>query len=347
MLSDSSNYIGEFYFTLEIIMPLAFDPTGFLPANKVTNEVRTVVWAGETNPYVLIPTYAPFYKESFSLVDANGVTLEEGTHYVFGHAYQDASNSIGKQIYGSVALVALNASGAHRMNYQSMGGNYPTSGSGLETEGFHALSLNDIFLLNWTDAPDTFPSLPHTHPLNSGLVGMSQVYVLLSQIKEALEAPEGLIQIDDIQDLGSSFITPVVDAMNSIVGVLFGQGDDLGTINTLTTKMLSLIPYGPGGPGNNLDFYDIPIAGYFKLKTGKIAYAAGNEPLEINFPTPFDNQCLFAGVNVSITDETKVQGFNINRSTALASGIPILEISSTVDTYPAEERTLTYWAIGL
>lgn len=328
-------------------MPLAFDPTGGLPANKIVNEVRTVNFSSVEDPYLLIPAAGPFYKDGFSLVSAAGITLEEGEHYVFTHYWPDATNSIGRQIHGSIALISPSINGLVYMNYQALGGDYPSVGADITTEGFHTVSTSDLFLMGWRNVPTDFPSLPHTHPLNSGIAGMNQIYNLFAQLIEAVQAPEGLIQLDDIQDLDVALINPVVSALNSIVTLMSGSGQDLGTINALSLKLATLIPYPETGPDLLLNYYEIPVAGFFKIKFGKMVYDPATPPTTLDFPVAFTSKVLFADVKVHLTDVLLTQDFSVQHAIPTVDGISALTVTSVTDTNPTAERTLTYWAIGL
>jgi len=325
-------------------MPFAFDPTGFNPANKVSNEPKEVVFAGQDNPYLIIPANAPFYKEGFSIVDQNGYTLTEGVHYHFTHVWSDGVTVIGKQIFGGIALVSLTTSGVYRLNYQAVGGNY-ASNSGVLTEGFQTLTLPELFLLDWKNTPSTFPNMLHTHPLLTGYEGMRQIFEKFDAIVKALETNQNVIQMDDVVDLGPQFIGPTLNALNEIIAILSGSTLDMGPINALTLKMNSLIPWATVDP--NLSSYDIPIAGFFKLKVGKIEFTPPTNPTSITFPAAFTERCLWAGVFVGVADPEIIQDHLVTYSTPKKQGISHLSITQVDTDYPVAPRVITYIAIGL
>lgn len=332
------------------IMPLSFDPTGILPANKVINEEHTVLFAGDSNPYLILPVQGPFYKDGFSIVDENGITLREGEHFFFSHLWQDAITAIGKQIYGSVALIGLTVSGTYRVNCQYVGGSYP-SGNAYASEGFHALSTGQLFLLDWENTPDSFPHTNHTHPLVSGFEGMKMIHEDFRDLIEAINAPEGAIRLDDIEDLGSVFVNPVMMALNQIVSVLSGSTMELGQLAAIQLQLTKLIPWATVPV--DLSFYDVPLAGFFKVKTGKINYdpailsGPGSKPTAITFPVAFANQCLYCNIQVHMEDDTLVQEHKVVHSKPKKEGISTLQIEPISDAHPTGIRTITYWAIGL
>ncbi len=334
-------------------MPLPFDSTGVAPGNKIVNEQRTVIYSSGNEPYLIIPNFSPFYKDRFSVVDESGQTLVEGADYIFSHIWPDGKIVLNKDVFGSIALLNISTSGSFFLNYQSVGGNYPT-GNAINTEGFHALTLGQLSILDWQNTPLSFPATVHTHPLVTGFEGMQQIFAQLDAIKEALLYPMASMKMDDVEDLGAVFVTPVLDKLNQIILNITKPTLDGNEVSDINLKLNSLVQaWTPIAV--DLDYYEIPLAKHFKIKIGKMvcdpAIAQGDPggyPLEIVFPAPaFPNQCLFAHVQVMIKDSVNSELHDVRWGNPLPDKIPYFYIDTPNNEYPTAPRLLTYIAIGI
>lgn len=109
------------------VVSYPFDDTGTAVTNRVTNESHTVTEVNAAPYRILIPVFAPFYLENFSLsyIDSLGVehSLNETEDYGFTLPFLAASRSTGKFLYGGVEIYNERVNGTIRFNsYQTVGG---------------------------------------------------------------------------------------------------------------------------------------------------------------------------------------------------------------------------------
>lgn len=102
------------------------DTTGLSAANKVTDEPHALTEVNSSTYRILIPDFAPFYQDNFKLVfiDPLGVskTLFKDIDYTLTLPYLSASRSVGKMVYGGVAINNIGINGSLLMTYQTLGG---------------------------------------------------------------------------------------------------------------------------------------------------------------------------------------------------------------------------------
>ena len=173
-----------------------FDPTGTRASNKITAEHLTIAPPELSEFLFLIPAAAPFFKDSMQVVHLPSQrTLVEGIDYVVSHYFHDASMACAKPIYGSLTFTDNRMTGAVRLSYQTLGGDWV-----LEAAKIIQILSNKLVnprRVTWeqiADLPYAFPTIDHEWHLDD-LVGMSEMVQVLEGIRDALIASgEGGLQ---------------------------------------------------------------------------------------------------------------------------------------------------------
>lgn len=105
-----------------------FDSTGAATTNLVTGELDTLTEVNAAPYRLLIPTFAPFYLTNLKLEHINtlgeATELKEGVDYYCALQYMAASRSVGKPVYGALAMISTLPNGTLRMQYQTLGGEW-------------------------------------------------------------------------------------------------------------------------------------------------------------------------------------------------------------------------------
>lgn len=104
-----------------------FDTTGTAPSNLVKDELHTLTEVNSAPYRILIPNCAPFYLENLVLehVDQLGVAreMQEGVDFYFVLPYVAAFRSVGRPVYGGMAMLSDLPQGTMRIKtYQTVGG---------------------------------------------------------------------------------------------------------------------------------------------------------------------------------------------------------------------------------
>lgn len=159
--------------------PYQFDPTGTLPANRITGEQHIITAVSDRNYHFVVPTYAPFFSDgctiSYRDIDNNIRYLVEGIDFYFGFQFIAASRSCAKPIYGGISFLNLELAGVVTLVYQTVGGEWTID----------PVQINEILsdmtrnprVTSWeqvADVPTLFPVVDHEWNLTD-LVGMSDV----------------------------------------------------------------------------------------------------------------------------------------------------------------------------
>lgn len=166
-----------------------FDPSGLLASNKITAEHQTISPPELSEFLFLVPEAAPFFAESMVVVHLPSMrTLAEGVDYMPTHYFHDASMACAKSIYGSLTFFNNQLTGAVRLAYQTLGGDW-TLESGKITEILSNKLLNPR-RITWeqvANLPYAFPPIDHDWHLDD-MVGMSEVVAVLEGIRDAMLA---------------------------------------------------------------------------------------------------------------------------------------------------------------
>ena len=335
----------------------AFDPTAALPSNRINNELRSInqVSGIAGTGYVVIPNAAPFYRENFALVrKSNGDILTEGTHFHLVYPWQQASDWIGKDVFGGFVFTDPNFADDVAYSYQTIGGTYVENHPVTMEEGFKLIGT--VLTLDWDTLPTTFPPTPHSHPLENQ-PGMAQVFALLGDIKEAIESPERAIALADITDIDVGFINPILASLSQVESILGAYGPYAPAISSLQSKMADLHPYASINPTHTA--FAIPLGGFFHIRVGYIDFTPDlgaipdpvtNAPGSLTW-TAFPNKALFVKLDVTLATNPDVYapGHDIDYSTPQANGLDVLNITinSWDDSTDNQTRRLHYFAVGI
>ena len=339
-----------------------FDPLGTLASNFIQNEPRDIEQGNGFNSYCIIPDAAPFYRDSFIASIDNGNSLVEGTDFYFVYPFSQAEEATGKEVYGGIVLTDPNLTGRLRLNYRTIGSPWSESRTANIVEGF--VSVETALQLDWDSMPEEFPPTPHSHVLLEGLSGMDQVYQALIAIKETLATPGNTIMFDDIADIGTKFVTPVLSKLDLIAANLLSGGLSTSVLNQLQQDVAAMAPYT--GMDTNLTHYTFKLMGFLEVRIGRIDYLTGAAPASIDFPLPIPNRVLWGSLgtgSIEIGDTTPYRG-KVYHSPILTTGISAVNIENDGEAIyipepndpdpndppivqPEPNRTLYYLVIGV
>lgn len=169
-----------------------FDPTGRQESNLIRNEYHTITAANRTPQNVLIPGYAPFFRQSLVVTDlATRQPLLEGIDYTCEWPVISASENSATEaytpIYGGIQFIDNNITGQFSLTYQTIGGQYALDGVAVAQA--LANQANDPLVTRYEDIigkPLTFPPLEHVHSIDD-FVGFEDLCLTVIQLKEAIE----------------------------------------------------------------------------------------------------------------------------------------------------------------
>jgi hypothetical protein len=170
--------------------PYQFDPTGTLPANRITGEQHIITVVSGRNYHFIVPTYAPFFADgctvSYRDIDNNIRFLVEGIDFYFCFQFIAASRSCAKPIYGGISFLNLELAGVVTLVYQTVGGTWTLD----------PVQINEILsdttrnprVTSWehvASVPALFPVVDHEWNLTD-LVGMSDVVQSVDEVALAI-----------------------------------------------------------------------------------------------------------------------------------------------------------------
>lgn len=148
------------------------DLTGLSIGNLIPNEVYTLTEVNAAPYRIIIPSSAPFYVDNFALVhyDSVGVQtlLVQDVDYYLCLPYIGATRSIGKMIYGGIAINNDLLSGTVKVTYQTLGGDW-VANADFVRERLIELIYNPKITI-WdivTDKPNQFPPTNHQQALDT------------------------------------------------------------------------------------------------------------------------------------------------------------------------------------
>lgn len=180
------------------------DYTGSAASNLVTNESQVLLGAQGSDFYFIVPQAGPFFKKNFSLsyVDGGGTTrrMDENVDFIFTHKFQEASLSIGLDVFGSISLLRPDIKGMASLTYQTIGSPWTLDTVGI-TKLLAAKMLNPR-VTTWgqiVGLPYAFPVV--NHPFNAtDLVGQSQLVNAINSLANTVAAKTPLVAT--LQTLG-------------------------------------------------------------------------------------------------------------------------------------------------
>jgi len=166
-----------------------FDPSGKLASNKITAEHLTISPPELSEFLFVIPGATPFFAESMKVVHLPSQrTLVEGADYVPTHYFHDASLACARPIYGSLTFFDNRLTGAVRLEYQTLGGDWTLdSAKIIEILSNKLINPRRVTWEQVAQLPYAFPPIDHDWHLDD-MVGMSEVVEVLEGIRDALIA---------------------------------------------------------------------------------------------------------------------------------------------------------------
>ncbi|AXH71041.1 putative tail protein [Vibrio phage BONAISHI] len=193
-----------------------FDQTGFNPANKITNEEHVINTINGSDHNYIVPKNAPFFKESISIIDtATGEFLEDD-EFECTHHFSAGDDALARKVYGSITLLDANRTGTFKIEYQTLGGDFVTNLTQVIANGMATLAA--LRTADWADlvgVPPEFPVTAHTQPVTD-ILGVQQFLDVMNQIEEGVVDPNNSFTLDDVTDLNTVFITPLLTVLNDI-----------------------------------------------------------------------------------------------------------------------------------
>lgn len=169
-----------------------FDPTGTAPSNLIENELHTLTEVNSAPYRILIPTFAPFYVNNllFEHVALDGVAtpLVEGVDFYCVLPYMAAQRSLGRPVYGGLAMISSLPQGTMRLRYQILGGEWCADADYiyerlLESDYNNRMTWWDRL----TNVQQLFPPAQHDQSVQD-VTGIETLVAKLEQIYAALLA---------------------------------------------------------------------------------------------------------------------------------------------------------------
>jgi hypothetical protein len=157
-----------------------FDPTGLLPANKVSGEQHTLTAENNKDYHVIVPLFGPFFANGLVLQykqnqAAAPITLLEGIDYNLAYQFIGATRGCSKAVYGGISILNNLLAGIVTLSYQSIGGNWCLNLS--KVNEVLSNQIQNPRTTNWeqiVQLPNVFPVIDHEWDLQD-LIGASHV----------------------------------------------------------------------------------------------------------------------------------------------------------------------------
>lgn len=174
-------------------MPLAYayDPTGSLPDNRITDETHTLVAPTTAQEaLVVIPQQGPFHASSLIVTPmisgSPGAALVEGVDYFLCFQVTSAL-AVGLVVYAGIVFIDRNRVGNIRLTYQTIGGDYVNSQNRVLLQAIRQyLDVRFIYYDQLVNVPTAFTPAPHSHP--STEAPMPSLITALTALKDAVVA---------------------------------------------------------------------------------------------------------------------------------------------------------------
>jgi len=209
---------------------LPFDETGQLASNLKT-ETHVVSAINGVNYQFIVPDWAPFFKTGFSVFhEESGRYLVDGEDFFFSHYFEAADVAMAEKVYGSITLLDVNMTGTFHLQLQSLGGDFVTNVTQALESGLSTLA--DLQTVLWEDliTPPTFPPTSHQHVVTD-MDGVNRVIEEMTRIRTAIEAHFTELSINDIKDLDTGFISPLMTNLNSLTSAILANGMGGSTVH--------------------------------------------------------------------------------------------------------------------
>lgn len=184
-----------------------FDTTGLAASNLITGEIQTIMSVNDREYYMVIPDIAPFYANEKLIITAESVgstiTLVEGKDYFLTLPYIAASRSIGKTIYGGIAIINHTLNASVVLQYQTLGGDWIVDRKDiLETFAEKLYNPRTVVWDLVVEKPATFPPINHS-------LDVEEIYGQKELIEAILSVASEIAKSDR-----SSFLAHKLDISN-------------------------------------------------------------------------------------------------------------------------------------
>ena len=166
------------------------DYTGQKATNLVKGEQHAVTEANYRDYFFIVPTFAPFFTNNFSLIhqadDGTVRELKEGVDFMFVLSYLGASRSIGIPVYGGISLSNLLTSGTVQLGYQTLGGMWSADAAFvLERIAEKNYNPRTTAWDNLTNVQETFPPINHNQDFDY-VFGQGELIDAINKVTAAI-----------------------------------------------------------------------------------------------------------------------------------------------------------------
>lgn len=149
-----------------------FDTTGLASTNLVTNEHHVLTELNAQTYRIIVPEFAPFYLDNlkvyFEDLQGNKTPLVQGLDFNPCLEFVGGTRSIGKSLYGGLAINTELVNGLVSIDYQTLGGTW-TADRNLVLKRLAELNYNPRITV-WdiiTNIQETFPPINHDVDANN------------------------------------------------------------------------------------------------------------------------------------------------------------------------------------
>lgn len=169
-----------------------FDPTGSLASNLIQNERHSVHPEEWMKNYFIVPNVAPFFRNSLQVIlYPSGVTLTEGTDFVLGFRFEEASRATTRPVYGAISFLNRDISGYVEITYQTIGGNWAINE--VKAAEMMANTMINPRITLWGEVvqlPYQFPPIDHEWDLVD-MTGATELIESINALADIIASSEG------------------------------------------------------------------------------------------------------------------------------------------------------------
>lgn len=165
------------------------DQTGRHPANLIRNERHTITPQNRTPQNVLIPGYAPFFRESLIVTDMlTGLPLRENVDYTVEWPINVSERIENyRSLYLGIQFINPEITGQFELQYQTLGGQWAING--VEIAQGLANAANDPLTTTYEEIlgrPIKLTPIEHVHSIKD-FIGFDDVVQAIISLKVAIE----------------------------------------------------------------------------------------------------------------------------------------------------------------
>jgi len=150
----------------------------------------------------------------------SGQPLEPTRDYFPAWPFEKGTDEVGKPIVGAIGFLDTNRSGSYRLIYRTLGGKYVNAETQAVSSGMD--TLNSLINTPWetvVNVDPVFPPTPHNVTL-SNVAGTDAILQAVQVLSTVLASPDRNIMMEDILDLDTSLVEPIVTSMSSLADAL-------------------------------------------------------------------------------------------------------------------------------